>query len=286
MCEHGALRVIGDKRGGGTSQILERLGPDAAVSRLLAYSRGLSLPLRVLHVLRSPYDMGATQFLTHGSEGDWHAAAATAESRDHYNRTGRDWTSLHACEVSHLVRTADFYGRLIVANAVLRSSVRTAGGCTCAFGGSDIASSLAEVHACLRGASCSDQKTPSIGWLDLQTETFQRQPAEHLRVICAFLGLGCPTEYVTAAAGAVRASRHETSSLLRWPRNVTEAVTARLDVAGHSEPSWRPLLDAYARGPAHVVDAPDDAATRIPLTRATPSCGSKSPMKSPSRDSL
>ena len=47
LCKYGPPRVLGDKRGGGTSQILESAPnfPQGAVGRLLAFSQGLALPL-------------------------------------------------------------------------------------------------------------------------------------------------------------------------------------------------------------------------------------------------
>jgi hypothetical protein len=287
-CVHGAPRIIGDKRGGGTSQILDRLGVNGAIARLVAFSREVSLPLRVLHVLRNPFDMAATQFFTHSSVGDWHHQAHSATTNE-----SAPWHALRSCERAHLARTADFYGRLIARNAALRAQLRSLNHCACALDGFDVPQpsagmrALAEdsppvdtppslgvsARACLREQICTPPRAPAISWLDMSSEAMQQTPVHHLQLVCRYFSIECPEAFVSAAASVVRPSRHATSDLLQWPPTVVSSVTALLREASGSEPQLRPLLDSYARPPRHIAGGNSEGgASRIKLTRLTPSC--------------
>ena len=313
-CAYGIPRILGDKRGGGTSQVLERVDdfPSGGVQRLLAFSRGLALPLRVLHILRNPFDMAATQFLTHSSEGDWHAAAqgAVAAAAKGGGSGGGLWHALQPCEEVHLARTAHFYVRLMHRNAELRDRVAK-DWCACVFAGAP--EDVASTAACLEQPKCQarppqpsgklhpglpapyPQSYPGIAWLDLKTESLQQTPRAHLELICSFLGVGCPESFLTAASSVVRPSRHETSALVRWPHELVHNVTASLKGTGVSAPVLQPLLAAYLTPPQHVAqqriaevemtsrqpsqaDLPGWPAVRFALTRRPPSCARAEPV--------
>ena len=281
-CAHGPPRVIGDKRGGGTSLLLERLSPADGVAHLLKFSGGLRLPLRVLHVMRSPYDMAATQFFTHSSVGDWHKLASAAAAAEAGNAT---WRPLRECEQAHLNSTAGFYARLLTRNAALRAQLRP-DHCACALvaaddgggkgggKGGDSAGLSSGLDCVRRCNGASKTAAPSLRWLDLKTESLVRQPVAHLRAICAFLGVACPEAYVSAAAGAVRPSRHETSALLRWPEAVITSTQHSLEHAAATEAEWRPLLDGYARRPpSNLAQTPHrPPASRLAMTRTLETC--------------
>jgi hypothetical protein len=96
-CEHGPALLIGDKRGGGTSQHLEPLGAEGGEARLRLLSWQTGLPLRVLHVVRDPFDMAATQWLTHTATGNWHLRLPA-------NGSHAPFEPLSSCEVRHPTR--------------------------------------------------------------------------------------------------------------------------------------------------------------------------------------
>jgi len=284
-CAHGAPLVLGDKRGGGTSNHLKSLGVTRGVERLRSFGLGVSLRVRLVHVVRNPYDMAATQFLTLMSEGNWHSRDPAANS----SAGSGVWHELGACEANLLARWADHYSSHLLFNADLRAELERSGGCACALpppgaAGASSDGGVRSVRHCLQRAGCSTPKPDSkpgdldwiskLGWLDFTTEGFQRLPREHLEAICELVGVECGEAFLQAASALVRPSRHATSALVRWPAASVLQVSSRLEKAAHLAPALRPLLDAYAPPRTKTAGREHTAASLIASTkrRYGPNC--------------
>lgn len=160
--------------------------------------------------------------------------------------TDQSWHALTVCELAYLSTKA--WSRLSLLAKILRLRAKVAEhGCTCSVEGS---SGLA--CACARaGASAGAAAAPAslaqadVGWLDLRTELFTREPRVHLRALCAFLAVPCPESFLASATAVVRPARSATAELLRWPQQLVDAITGRLRKMTKDDPSLLPLLGGY-----------------------------------------
>lgn len=238
--------AIGDKKGGSTELTLrDEADPVAALLRL---SSGLlqGLPIRLVHVIRSPFEIIATELLIR-----WLAAAAPNCTRRF--AAYRDGKAALRANGTLLTGTADGWREFtrdvcqrLRGNGHLRDAIARAPGLC--------VTDTAAPDACERGR-------PPVAWIDSSYEDWLSDPQGQLRAVLGFVGVSADDAFLDAAAGAVEPHESRERDLLLWPRPAVQQVLSELETMGASGNGTAaggrlaPMLAAYTRDeslPPHV----------------------------------
>jgi hypothetical protein len=165
------LRVIGDKSGAVTAQEYEKY-PERFLSILEQLKQVTGVPIRVIHVVRNPYDMISTRLLY--ADGEKKAKLPATEERRHCNDYGLGY---------HINRT---------------------------FG------IVKSVHALL--------KRTNLTVLDVHHADLIGNPKRTISMICRFLNLPHPEEYLNVCEKKTYSKHPKTRLLVHWPIKMVEMV--------------------------------------------------------------
>lgn len=165
------LKVIGDKSGAITTQLFEK-DPERFVEILGELKRAVRVPIRVIHVVRNPYDMISTRLLY--ADGQKKTKLPATEEKKHCNDYG---ISYHINRTFHLV---------------------------------SIASSLL--------------KRTNLTVLDVHHADLIRDPRKTISMICRFLNLSHPDDYLQACEKKAYSAMPKTRLLVSWLEKMVERV--------------------------------------------------------------
>ena len=166
------LKVIGDKSGAVTAQIFDT-NPEGFLEILDALKRTTRVPIRIIHVVRNPYDMISTRLLYADSKTKKSKLPAT-EKIKHCDMHS---LSYQINRTFHLVSTVD---RLL-------------------------------------------HKT-KLTHLTVHHSDLVANPRDTVSMICHYLNLPCPEDYLEACAKKVYAKSSKTRLLVTWPQSLVEEV--------------------------------------------------------------
>ena len=165
------LKVIGDKSGAVTLQVYEK-NPQVFEEILANLKQTVGVPLRVIHVVRNPYDMISTRLL-YADSGNKRKLPATQDKK-HCNDYGLSYhTNRTFLKVSSIHNFTQQY---------------------------------------------------DLAVLDVHHADFVRQPRKTLTMICRFLNLQCPSDYLDACEKKVYKRLSKTRLLVHWPEKMVEEV--------------------------------------------------------------
>ncbi len=167
------LKVIGDKSGAVTSQFFDT-NPDRFVEILEELKRTVRVPIRVIHVVRNPYDMISTRLLYADAGGKKKSKLPATKERKHCNPHGLGY------------QTNRTFLLINSAHNLLKKTNLT---------------SLTVHHSDLVAI-----------------------PKETVSMICHFLDLPCPADYLDACAKKVYGKPSKTRLLVTWPQTMVEEV--------------------------------------------------------------
>lgn len=165
------LKVIGDKSGAITTQLFEK-DPERFVEILGQLKRVAGVPIRVIHVVRNPYDMISTRLLY--ADGEKKTKLPATEERKHCDDYG---ISYHTNRTFHLVSSA----------------------------------------------SCLLERT-NLTVLDVHHVDLVRNPRRTISMICRFLNLPYPEDYLNACEKKAYSAPSKTRLLVSWPEKMVERV--------------------------------------------------------------
>ena len=167
------LKVIGDKSGAVTTQLFDT-NPMRFMEALKELERTVRVPIRVIHVVRNPYDMISTRLLYADAGKKRKSKLPATENRKHCNLHG---LSYQINRTFHLV---------------------------------------SNVHKLL-------EKT-NLVFLNVHHSDLVANPRETVSMMCRFLDLPYPEDYLDACAKKVDAKPSKTRLLVTWPQNMVEEV--------------------------------------------------------------
>lgn len=165
------LRVIGDKSGAVTSQEFEK-DPQRFLEILEELKKVTRVPIRMIHVVRNPYDMISTRLLY--ADGEKHSKLPATTERKHCNDYG---ISYHTNRTFQIVRN---------------------------------------VHSLL--------ERTNLTVLDVHHADLIRNPRETISMICRFLNLPVPDDYLEACEKKAYSKPSKTRLLVSWPEKMVETV--------------------------------------------------------------
>lgn len=165
------LKVIGDKSGAITTKLFEN-SPERFVESLNQLRRIIQVPIFVIHVVRSPYDMISTRLLY--ADGGKKTKLPATQERKHCNDYG---LSYHTNRTFHLVKS---------------------------------------VHELI--------ERTKLAVLDVHHVDLVRNPRDTLSMICRFLNLPCPEDYLDACVKKTYAKPSKTRLLVSWPQKIVDEV--------------------------------------------------------------
>lgn len=165
------LRVIGDKSGAATAQEFEK-DPRRFVEILEKLKRVTRVPIRVIHVVRNPYDMISTRLLY--ADGEKKSKLPATVEKKHCNDYGISY---------HINRTF----RLV-----------------------------SNVHNIL--------ERTNLTVLDVHHADLIRNPRKTISMICRFLNLPDPDDYLEVCEKKAYSKPSKTRLLVSWPEKMVEMV--------------------------------------------------------------
>lgn len=165
------LAVIGDKSGAVTAQMFQSYH-QRFMEILRQMKQTVEVPIRVIHVVRNPYDIISTRLLY--ADGERKSKLPATEERRHCNDYG---LSYHANRTFSLVRSV---GRFI------------------------------------------DEANLTV--LEVHHADLVRRPRKTVSMICRFLNLPCPDDYLEACEKKVYSEPPRTRLLVNWPDKMVEEV--------------------------------------------------------------
>jgi hypothetical protein len=186
------LRLIGDKLAGVTSR--KRLSE----AELVNFQQFVGLNMKLIHVVRNPFDMVASRF-----------AAGTTEL------LGR-WALQH--NASHHPYLAE-HPIKVEGNAGLMERL-----------GKSVSLVLQEMTYNMKVRSwIAAGELPAYRWIDVLLEDFLDSPTSQLQRLGEFLGLDCHEEaYLTRAASIVHREGHASRDELIWPEKIYDRLQEAL----------------------------------------------------------
>ena len=165
------LKVIGDKSGAVTSQEFEK-NPEVFMEILEQLKHVTGVPIRVIHVVRNPYDMISTRLLY--ADGDKKTKLPATEEKKHCNDYGVDY---HTNRTFSIVRHVDKF-----------------------------------------------LKRTNLTVLDVHHADLIKDPRKTISMICRFLSLPYPEDYLDACEKKAYSNQSKTRLLVSWPEKMVEMV--------------------------------------------------------------
>lgn len=231
------VKVVGDKRGGGTTRsILYSKNFSEAIAQLHHLEQLLAMRTKLLHVVRNPFDQIATEVLR-----SWWATTFPQRAYDGAVVKARfgpaagkplscqdtDWSEYRPSHLRRLWMRAREFFQLAAVNHLL----------------------LLEDH---------------LDTVVLHTEQFIISPQAELRRLCLVLGVTCTADYLEAAASVVDSGHTGTSHLVVWPAVLADrfpACIASFPWLASQYPSLPPLVDRRPAPPFTLLPSSDPGGT-------------------------
>ncbi len=186
-----SLKVIGDKSGRATVVAYQKYLP--GFEMLLSKLRNtVKRPIRVIHVVRNPYDMIATEALYFTHKND----TAGAQLYRLYKRGEVDQTTLKV-EYKDRISKALYQFKLYFFN---------------------LAEGVDEMIHRL-----------NLTVLEIHNADFVRDPKEVISRICTFLDLQCPQDYLQACYDKAYKTPSKSRNLLAWPEDVLTDIAGSME---------------------------------------------------------
>ncbi len=187
-----SLKVIGDKSGGKTVMTYE--GRERQFEAALSSLRNtVKRPIRVIHVVRNPYDMIATGslFKTRYNSSPQGERLYTLYAKGKVNET-----------------TLKVQYKELIAKALLVQTKYIIG----------LAKSVVKMIHRL-----------NLTVLDIHNADFVRDPKEVISRICSFLDLQCPQDYLQACYDKAYKTPSKSRNLLAWPEDVLTDIAGSME---------------------------------------------------------
>lgn len=165
------LKVIGDKSGAATAQEFEK-DPEKFMKILEQLKRITRVPIRIIHVVRNPYDMISTRLLY--EDGGKKTKLPATEERKHCNDYGINY---HTNRTFCIVQKVDSF-----------------------------------------------LKRTNLKALDVHHADLIREPRKTISMVCRFLNLPCPEDYLDACEKKAYSEQPKTRLLVSWPEKLVEMV--------------------------------------------------------------
>jgi hypothetical protein len=193
----GYIRVIGDKSGGMTTSIYTG-SPKDFEAYLADLKRTIGTPVKVLHVVRNPFDMIATDALY--SEGKRRRSETGVKQAVFVSNFKKKLGELKTAG-----RLEEFEASRLNNQTLLES--RTKSITRLAFGNRDIIRLIGEENV-----------------LELHNGDLVKDPISTLNSICNFLEVDCTERYLKACADKVFKTVSNTRELVVWPSSTRKKV--------------------------------------------------------------
>ena len=193
----GYIRVIGDKSGGMTTSVYTSW-PNNFEAYLANLKRTVGIPVKVLHVVRNPFDMIATDALY--SEGKRQRQETGIRQAIFVSNFKKKLGELKAAG-----RLEEFEASRLNNQTLLES--RTKSITRLAFGNRDIIRLIGEENV-----------------LELHNGDLVKDPMSTINRICTFLEVDCSQKYLKACADKVFKTVSNTRELVVWPPSTREKV--------------------------------------------------------------
>ena len=193
----GYIRVIGDKSGGATT-LVYMSSPKNFELYLADLKRTVGIPVKVLHVVRNPFDMIATDALY--SEGKRQRSETHVRQAVFVSNFKKKLGDLKAAG-----RMEEFEASRLNNQTLLES--RTKSITRLAYGNRDIIQLIGEENV-----------------LELHNGDLVKDPMSTLNKICTFLEVDCSENYLKACADKVFKSVSNTRELVVWPSSIIRKV--------------------------------------------------------------
>ena len=193
----GYIRVIGDKSGGATTSVYTS-SPKNFELYLADLKRTVGIPVKVLHVVRNPFDMIATDALY--SEGKRQRSMTGVRQAVFVSNFKKKLADLKAAG-----RLEEFEASRLNNQTLLES--RTKSITRLAYGNRDIIRLIGEENV-----------------LELHNSDLVKDPTSTLNKICTFLEVDCSEKYLKACADKVFKTVSNTRELVVWPHSTRKKV--------------------------------------------------------------
>ena len=193
----GYIRVIGDKSGGATTTVYTS-SPKNFELYLADLKRTVGIPVKVLHVVRNPFDMIATDALY--LEGKRQRPETGIKQAVFVSNFKKKLGELKAAG-----RLAEFEASRFNNQTLLES--RTKSISRLAYGNRNIIRLIGEKNV-----------------LELHNSDLVKDPMSTLNKICTFLEVDCSHKYLKACADKVFKTVSNTRELVSWPPSTREKV--------------------------------------------------------------
>ena len=276
-CTATPIYVIGDKKGGASTMALTHATAATELARLVRMSdEYLRLPVTVVHMLRNPFDLAATQALVHADPTNCNqdfvdcyrtnkAGLLASGKRLRCMRArdsgvqsaGRAWLCASgradtAPYYVNLTQWVDKVAQQLLTNGAVRDQLaRSKSGCVVSVGPSGSLSGAVGDWA----SGCAH--AGMVTWIDLRYEDFAASPAAHMQALLQLAALPPADGFAEVAAAQVRVETGLPSrELFEWPpeavAQLKEAMTKTglsgdATDAGRLEPMLRDYLASVGR---------------------------------------
>ncbi len=184
------LEVIGDKRAGGTCEAYLS-DPEAFEQNYKELLKMIQLPIRVVHVVRNPYDLIATSLLYE---------AARLKNGGKVSGDNAHYVNLIKNHSKHTNYTYTYTNRRLLEERVhvIMRLAEAVTNLTKLFGEENVL----EVHNC-----------------DIVTD-----PIKHVNLLCQFNGVECFPDYVKACVDKTFSKISRSRDYVTWPANVVKVI--------------------------------------------------------------
>ena len=193
------IKVLGDKSGGATTTVYTS-SPHQFEQFLSEMKETVGVPIRVLHVVRNPYDMIATDALY--SEGKRRRDKTGVRQAVFVSNVKRNLTELRAAGKVEAFKAARL-NNLTLLESRTKSITRLANG------NKNIIHLIGEENV-----------------LELHNVDLVNDPISTLRKICVFLDIDCSDSYLKTCADKVFKTISNTRELVVWPDSTKRKVEA------------------------------------------------------------
>jgi hypothetical protein len=202
----GQLKVVGDKLGGGTTD------KHLSQEELAKFQKYVGLNVSLIHVVRDPLDMIASEFTVEYAPKRWNRQHDPSQQAS----LAANPTNVEAQGLTRkLNEQVDKVMKEIGYNMKARSWIK------------------------------SGQLT-GYRWFDVPVEAFSHSPQIQLERLCEFVGLDAKKDsYLERAASIVRSEMHASRDELVWPRKTYERIQTKLDRIREQYPDAASLWETH-----------------------------------------